>query len=147
MNGNHEKFKRAMKIAGITLFLAGIVFIVIGAVDFFGAFSGETAPTKFWAFFVGFPLFAAGMSMTLIGFHREIAKYMKDETMPVFNEAGKEMSPAVQAIAKAAAQGAKEGTANAADGGEEKQQAKICSDCGTANDEDSTFCKNCGKCL
>ena len=70
---------------------------------------------------------------------------MKDETMPVFNEAGKEMSPAVQAIAKAAAQGAKEGAANAADGGEEKKQAKICSDCGTANDEDSTFCKNCGK--
>ena len=111
MNGNHENFKRAMKIAGITLFLAGIVFIVIGAVDFFGAFSGETAPTKFWAFFVGFPLFAAGMSMTLIGFHREIAQYMKDEIMPVIHETAKETAPAVEEIAKAAAKGIKEGLA------------------------------------
>ena len=58
MNNNHEKFKKAMKTAGLILLAVGIVFIVIGAVDFAQAFKGENRPEKFWAFFVGFPLFA-----------------------------------------------------------------------------------------
>ena len=60
MNNNHEKFKKAMKTAGLILLAVGIVFIVIGAVDFAQAFKSENRPEKFWAFFVGFPLFAVG---------------------------------------------------------------------------------------
>lgn len=95
MNNNHEKFKKAMKTAGLILLAVGIVFIVIGAVDFAQAFKGENRPEKFWAFFVGFPLFAVGGMFTMIGFHREIVKYMKDETMPVTKEVAQELKAAL----------------------------------------------------
>lgn len=95
MNNNHEKFKKAMKTAGLILLAVGIVFIVIGAVDFAQAFKGENRPEKFWAFFVGFPLFAVGAMFTMIGFHREIVKYMKDETMPVTKEVAQELKAAL----------------------------------------------------
>lgn len=95
MSKNHEKFKKTMKIAGLTMLAIGIVFIVIGAVDFAHAFGGEDGPKKFWVFFVGFPLFAFGAMCTMIGFHREIVQYMKDETMPVTKEAAKEIKAAL----------------------------------------------------
>ena len=95
MNNNHEKFKKAMKTAGLILLAVGIVFIVIGAVDFAQAFKGENRPEKFWAFFVGFPLFAVGAMFVMIGFHREIVKYMKDETMPVTKEVAQELKAAL----------------------------------------------------
>ena len=111
MKNKHEKFKLIMKIAGLLLFIGGIAFIVVGGVDFFTATSEWRQPEKFWAFFVGFPLFALGLPMTLTGFHREIARYMKDEMMPVIHETAKETAPAVEEIAKAAATGVKEGLA------------------------------------
>lgn len=95
MNNNHEKFKKAMKTAGVILLAVGIVFIVIGAVDFAQALKGENRPEKFWAFFVGFPLFAVGGMFMMIGFHREIVKYMKDETMPVTKEVAQELKAAL----------------------------------------------------
>ena len=111
MKNRHEKFKLAMKITGLILLIGGIAFIIVGAVDFFSASSEWRQPEKFWAFFVGFPLFAFGLPMTLTGFHREIARYMKDEMMPVIHETAKETAPAVEEIAKAAATGVKEGLA------------------------------------
>ena len=111
MKNKHEKFKLIMKIAGLLLFIGGIAFIVVGGVDFFTATSEWRQPEKFWAFFVGFFLFAFGLPMTLTGFHREIARYMKDEMMPVIHETAKETAPAVEEIAKAAATGVKEGLA------------------------------------
>lgn len=111
MKNKHEKFKLIMKIVGLLLFIGGIAFIIVGAVDFFSASSEWRQPEKFWAFFVGFPLFALGLPMTLTGFHREIARYMKDEMMPVIHETAKETAPAVEEIAKAAATGVKEGLA------------------------------------
>lgn len=111
MKNKHEKFKLIMKIAGLLLLIGGIAFIVVGGVDFFAATSEWRQPEKFWAFFVGFPLFALGLPMTLTGFHREIARYMKDEMMPVIHETAKETAPAVEEIAKAAATGVKEGLA------------------------------------
>ena len=95
MSNNHGKFKKAMKIAGLILLAIGIVFIVIGVADFAHAFKSEEKPEKFWTFFVGFPLFAFGAMCTMIGFHREIVKYMKDETMPVTKEAAKELKAAL----------------------------------------------------
>ena len=79
----------------VILLAVGIVFIVIGAVDFAQALKGENRPEKFWAFFVGFPLFAVGGMFMMIGFHREIVKYMKDETMPVTKEVAQELKAAL----------------------------------------------------
>ena len=109
MKNRHEKFKLAMKIIGLILLIGGIAFIIVGGVDFFTAMSEWRQPEKFWAFFVGSPLFAFGISMLLIGFRREIARYMKDEMAPVINETAKDISPAVEETAKAAAAGMKQG--------------------------------------
>ena len=111
MKNKHEKFKLIMKIVGLLLFIGGIAFIIVGGVDFFSATSEWRQPEKFWAFFVGFPLFAFGLPMTLTGFHREISQYMKDEIMPVIHETAKETAPAVEELSKAAAKGIKEGFA------------------------------------
>ena len=78
-----------MNTAGLILLAVGIVFIVIGAVDFAQAFKGENRPEKFWAFFVGFPLFAVGAMFVMIVFHREIVK------MPVTKEVAQELKAAL----------------------------------------------------
>lgn len=124
MKNRHEKFKLAMKITGLILLIGGIAFIIVGAVDFFTATSQWRQPEKFWAFFVGFPLFAFGLPMTLTGFHREIARYMKDEMSPVINEAAKDISPAVEATAKAAAAGVKKGLEQSATNGKDEESAE-----------------------
>ncbi|MDD6994693.1 MAG: hypothetical protein SPH68_00055 [Candidatus Borkfalkiaceae bacterium] len=124
MKNRHEKFKLAMKITGLILLIGGIAFIIVGAVDFFIATSQWRQPEKFWAFFVGFPLFAFGLPMTLTGFHREIARYMKDEMSPVINEAAKDISPAVEATAKAAAAGVKKGLEQSATNGKDEESAE-----------------------
>ena len=111
MKNRHEKFKLIMKIVGLLLLVGGIAFIVVGGVDFFTATSEWRQPEKFWAFFVGLPLFAVGLATTLSGFRREIARYMKDEMAPVINEAAKDLAPAVEETAKAAAAGVKKGLA------------------------------------
>lgn len=111
-----------MKAAGLILLAIGIIFIVIGVADFAHAFKSEERPEKFWTFFVGFPLFAFGAMCTMIGFHREIVKYMKDETMPVTKEAAKELKAALTEDEKADAT-ADGGAANA-DNAADKQSAE-----------------------
>ena len=119
-NNNHEKFKKTMKAAGLILLAIGIIFIVIGVADFAHAFKSEERPEKFWTFFVGFPLFAFGAMCTMIGFHREIVKYMKDETMPVTKEAAKELKAALTEDGAKKPDGA-ENAANAESEEEKKQ--------------------------
>ena len=103
-----------MKIAGLILLAIGIVFIVIGVADFAHAFKSEERPEKFWTFFVGFPLFAFGAMCTMIGFHREIVQYMKDETMPVTKEAAKELKAALTEDGAKKSDGGATGAGNAA---------------------------------
>lgn len=114
-----------MKAAGLILLAIGIIFIVIGVADFAHAFKSEERPEKFWTFFVGFPLFAFGAMCTMIGFHREIVKYMKDETMPVTKEAAKELKAALTEDEKAdaTADGGAANEANA-DNAADKQSAE-----------------------
>lgn len=129
-NGNHEKIKKILKIVGAILLAIGIVCSIIGLIDFFSCFGTSKMPTRFFLCFIGFPLIAAGGGMLLFGFQRELARYNKNENVPVFNEFGKEISPAVQHVAHSVQQGLDE---------------KIVCSCGTENDKDSAYCKKCGK--
>lgn len=122
MSNNHGKFKKAMKIAGLILLAIGIVFIVIGVADFAHAFKSEERPEKFWTFFVGFPLFAFGAMCTMIGFHREIVQYMKDETMPVTKEAAKELKAALTEDGAKKSDGGAESGQNAANATNEEEK-------------------------
>ena len=124
----HEKIKKVLKIAGICTIVIGAAFAITGFVSFFKSFASGDAPSLFWCCFVGLPLIAAGAAMASMGFRREITGYIKNETVPVINEAGKEITPAVSSIANAA----------------RKENDNVCPVCGKPNDEDVKFCRHCG---
>lgn len=127
----HEKTKFVLKTAGIILLIVGVILSIIGAVDFFGVMNGGGGmPTLFGCLMAGLPLSGVGFMLILVGFKKEISRYMKNESVPVINEMGQEIKPAVSAISAAVKEGASD---------------EIVCTCGTVNDAGSKFCKNCGK--
>ena len=125
----HRRTKLAFKITGPLLLIAGLAFAITGFVDVISTMSNMSGmPSKFWCFFVGFPLIAVGAAITSMGFRREMASYAMRESAPVFNEAGKEIQPGVRAIADAV----------------KNSDVRVCPSCGAENDKDSAFCKKCG---
>ena len=127
----HKRNKTIFKVTGIALLCVALVLIVTGMVDFFSAMGGTGYPKRFWMLMVGLPLLAVGCMLLGLGFRREMATYMKNESVPVFNEAGKEIAPGVQSIASAVREGFEE-------------KAHVCPACGEINREESKFCKKCG---
>ena len=124
----HERTKRIFKITGICLIVAGAAFAITGFIDFFTSFGTGDMPSLFWCLFIGLPMLAAGASPTALGFRREITGYVKNETIPVINEAGQEITPAVSAIAKAV----------------KGEESNLCPICSKPNDEEAKFCRHCG---
>lgn len=132
----HEQIKRKLKILGVTLLIVGGIFTLIGFIDLFSSIGGTSAPTKFWCAIIGLPLLGFGAMLVLNAYRREISRYLKNESVPIVNEAGKEISPAVRDIASAVKEGLQDHSEN----------ALRCS-CGEYNDKDSKFCKRCGQSL
>lgn len=129
----HEKIKRKLKIIGIILTSVGAVCALVGLISFFISFSNMSGPPHlFFLCFIGFPMLGIGIAMLGYAYKREITRYVKDESVPVVNEAGEELKPAVKAIAQAVREGTQD------------RQEKICS-CGAHNPADHNFCDKCGK--
>ena len=133
---NHQQKKRILKICGFLCLAAGILFSLIGLIDFFSAFNGGGTPTLFFFCFIGFPLIGVGGSMLTFGYRQEILRYTKNESVPVFNEAGKEIAPGVTDIAAAVSKGMN---------GKDFASPTLRCSCGTVNEPGSKFCKSCGK--
>ena len=131
-NERHEKTKKILKIAGGIVLAAGIILAVVGFVDIFSNFGSGDPPSRFWCLFLGFPAIAVGAVLLSFGFHRELGRYVKNESVPVLNEAADELRPAVRDIASAA---------------RDAGQSVVCPACGEENEKGSKFCKNCGKTL
>ncbi len=129
----HNQTKRKLTIIGISVLTVGFIFTVIGFISFFSSFKSGKLPSLFWCCFIGLPMFAVGLGITSFAFKREIGRYLKNESVPVINEAGKEISPAVQDISSAI----KEGISD--------DNEFCCPSCGKFNKKGSRFCKNCGK--
>lgn len=128
----HRKIKLAFKILGPVILVAGVVFAIIGFADLASSMKEMSGmPSKFWCFFVGFPLIAVGGALTTMGFRRELASYAMRESAPVFNDAGQIIKPGVSAIADAV----------------KNSDKTVCPSCGFENDKDSSFCKKCGTAL
>ena len=127
----HEQTKRRLKILGTVLTAAGGILFAVGAASFFTAMGGGGIPSLFWCCFVGLPLLGAGISCLRIGYRREVTRYIKNETVPVLNEAAEEMQPAIRAAARAVRE-------------ESGREGCLCPRCGQANDADAKFCKECG---
>lgn len=137
-NKKHEATKKKLKAIGFILLAVGGVFALIGFIDFFSSIYGNGIPTRFWCLFIGLPLFGVGGSITAAAHKREISRYIKNESVPVVNEASEELSPTIRNIASAIKDGIH---------GENDEETAVCHACGAKNDKNNKFCGNCGASL
>ena len=126
----HLKTKKKLKTIGPILLAVGLVLALIGFIDFFVSMGSFGTPKLFFMSFFGMPMAVAGGILTMYGYQREMGTYIKNESVPVFNEAGEEIAPAIKSIAKSAKEGSEE---------------KLICECGELNDAGSKFCKKCGQ--
>lgn len=131
MNKKHERTKFILKIIGPIVIAAGLACAAAGIADMVISTDEGDAPQLFWLMIIGLPALGVGMMITITAFRREITRYMKNEAVPVINEAGSEITPAVSAVATAARAGGK----------------NVCPHCGQPNDDGAKFCRHCGKAI
>lgn len=128
----HNEVKKKLKIVGVILLVAGGVFAIAGFASFFSAFGNGGIPKYFWMAFLGLPMCGVGGSLLTFAYKREISTYVKNESVPVINEAAEELTPAVKAVV-----GAVKESSGAPRG--------IVCQCGEVNPTDGKFCTRCGR--
>ena len=132
MNAQHQKTKMTLRVLGVVLLAFGAVLAITGFADFFFSGMAGEMPTLFWMLFLGFPMLAIGLMLLLTSFRQEISRYVKNETVPIVNEAGEEISPAVRAVAAAAREGVT------------PTEHLTCGACGAENPAGNSYCGKCG---
>lgn len=132
MNAQHQKTKLKLRVIGVVLLAFGAVLAITGFVNFALSISDGEMPTLFWMLFLGFPLLAFGLMLLLMSLRQEITRYVKNETIPVINEAGEEIAPAVRAVAAAAREGVI------------PTEHLTCGACGAENPAGNSYCGKCG---
>ena len=109
----HQATRTLLRVAGPAIAFVALVFITIGAIDFFSSFGGFGPPKRFWCFFVGLPLLFVGMVVSMFGYMGAVARYAAAEQVPVATDAVNELADgtrdAVKTVARAVAEGVKEG--------------------------------------
>lgn len=135
----HNETKKKLRIAGIILLVIGAICAITGFADMFISVSNAGMPSLFFLLFLGFPMIFIGTVLLIFSFKKEIGTYIKNESVPVINEAADELKPAVKSVVSAVKEGLK---------GEETKDEKgerVCPHCGKHNDDDHAFCAYCGK--
>ena len=111
-NPNHKKTRKILRIAGPSISLIGLTFLIIALVSFFSAFAGNGPPKYFWCSFVGIPLIFVGIVMSKFAFLGNVARYSAEELAPVgkdtFNYMARETKPGVSDVAEAFFEGKSE---------------------------------------
>ena len=130
MDPRHEEKKKKVKRIGKILLVIGGILSIIGIGSFFMAFTDGGFPSLFFLAFIGFPLLGFGGMLTSVGYKREIGKYMKDESMPIIKEAYDDLHPEIKDMVSMFK-------------GEDNEIK--CYYCGTLNNYNAKFCKNCGR--
>ena len=132
MNAQHQKTKLKLRVIGVCLLAFGAVLAITGFVNFALSISDGEMPNRFWMLFLGLPMLAVGLMLLLMSLRQEITRYVKNETVPIVNEAGEEIAPAVRAVAAAA----REGVTPA--------EHLTCGACGAENPAGNSYCGKCG---
>lgn len=135
-NEQHKKTKKTLRLVSGILLGGGICLTATGFISFFSAFGNGGFPELFWCAFLGLPMLGIGGSIASVANRREISTYMKNEDVPVVNEASKELSLATKNVTSAI----KEGLSGANTDG-------IRCSCGELNEKGDKFCSACGKAL
>lgn len=127
-NNKHEKTKKILKIVGPIVLVFGLVGFVTGIVLIFS--SEENFVPFIWLPSVSVFLIFIGFSLSAFAYRREVARYLKNDSIPIINEASEELKPSFKNIASAFNDG--------------KNDTKCCPKCGQKVDDESKFCTNCG---
>ena len=129
MDNRHKRTKMILRAVGLVLLVGGITLTIIGFMHF-----GDFDSNLFMLTLAGLPCTGGGIGLTLSSFSQNIARYVKNEQIPVLNELAQDISPAVQTYAASVKEGF---TAD---------EKTVC-ECGASNDSTAKFCSNCGKAL
>ena len=140
----HAKIKKTLKIIGFILLGCGIILDIIFFVDFISSFNTFEPPTLFFCGMIGLPITVFGAMLLSIGFRREISNYMKNEGVPVINDAAQELKPAVKAVTEAVKETVKDENAKGENNGTQTEQPTVCPSCGKENQPKNNFCDGCG---
>ena len=139
----HIRKRNALRVVGPIILAVGLLFVIVGTVDFFRAFGGSETPKLFWCNFVGMPLMFVGFVLSGLGFGGAVARYQAGEYAPVakdtFNYIAEETQDGVRTVASAIGDGLR-GEASKPDGAD-----LTCPGCGASNEAGSKFCDQCGK--
>ena len=108
-----DSIRRALRIAGPVIFLAGLLCAIIATTSLFASAGSFAPPHYFWLGFVGLPLMFVGGVLCQFGFMGAVARFIAGESAPVaadtVNYMAEETKGAVETVAKAAAKGVVEG--------------------------------------
>ena len=108
----HKATRSLLRVVGPSIALVGLIFLIVGAVNFFSSFGGFEPPRLFWCFFVGMPLLFAGIVLSMLGFMGAVARYAAAEQVPVATDAINDLADgtrgAVKTVARAVAEGVNE---------------------------------------
>ena len=134
------------RVLGVVVVLAARGLMVTAGMEFF-TLEGFAEPTKFWMFFVGMPLLAAGGWLLPAGFMGVGARYTSGELSPAAMDTAHYLTDGKGLLgvgatpsdeATSAPPGAGVPTAAGSPTG------PYCRSCGTRNDADARFCDACG---
>jgi hypothetical protein len=141
---NHGRKRGVLRLIGPIFLAVGLIFMLIGLIDFFRAMSGHGEPKLFWCLFVGMPLVFIGGVGIQAGFIGAVARYMAGESAPVAKDTFNYMADGTKEGVKTIAGAVGEGLAGAGIG---KPVRVRCHKCNQLNDAASKFCKGCGTAL
>lgn len=149
---SHKRSKLVLKIVGILVLAAGLGMAATGIASQASALRDGGMPNLFWMCCVGFPMVPVGVFLLALGFRREMAGYVMQEAVPVFNQGAQEAQPGLSAMASSLRPGTRcPACGQACDEGDAFCKAcgaplqKTCPACGQKTDGDSKFCSHCGK--
>jgi len=142
---SHEQKRSLLRAAGVVVLLIGLIFLIVGLVDFFSSMSSMAPPKRFWCAFVGLPLVAFGGMLSSAGFVGAVTRYFAGEEAPVAKDTANYLAEGtkegVKTIATAVGAGLTAGMS------ERKESLVSCPKCNQANDAPAQFCKHCGAAL
>jgi hypothetical protein len=112
-SARHQAVRRALRVVGPVMALAGLIFLIVGMTSFFSSFGSFAPPHYFWCCFVGIPLLGVGLMLTKAGYFGDIVRYFAAEATPVasdaFNEMAEGMQPGMRTAARSITAGVVEG--------------------------------------
>lgn len=144
---NHSSTRNVLRVIGPLILLVGIIFMIVGFVDFFASAGKFRGPQLFWCFFAGMPLLFVGIVTTSYGFMGSVARYSAGEMAPVAKDTINYMAEGTQDSVRTIASALEAGLSGVS-GGQKVEEPKVrCHKCNHLVDEDSRFCSECGSAM